>query len=66
MSENGKGVMDDLATLHSIDPNMRGNTICVLSDACAMMFSAFLAKFRDEFEKHIELGRCPLGSPYAA
>ena len=64
--ENGRGVMDDLATLLSIDPNMRGNTICVLSDACAMMFSAFLTKFRDEFEKHIALGRCPLGSPYIA
>jgi NADH-quinone oxidoreductase subunit F len=64
--ENGHGEPDDLATLNSIDPNMRGNTICVLSDACAMMFGAFVNKFRSEFEAHIEGGRCPLGSPYPA
>ena len=64
--ERGEGVPDDLDTLASIDPNMRGNTICVLSDACAMMFEAFLTKFYDEFEAHISLGRCPLGSPYPA
>ncbi len=64
--EAGKGVPDDLSTLDSIDPNMRGNTICVLSDACAMMFSAFVKKFRDEFEEHIQRGVCPLGSPYTA
>ncbi len=64
--EAGKGVPDDLSTLDSIDPNMRGNTICVLSDACAMMFSAFVNKFRGEFEEHIERGICPLGSPYPA
>ncbi len=64
--EAGKGVPGDLSTLDSIDPNMRGNTICVLSDACAMMFSAFVKKFRGEFEEHIERGACPLGSPYPA
>jgi NADH-quinone oxidoreductase subunit F len=64
--ENGRGVPDDLGTLESIDVNMRGNTICVLSDACAMMFGAFVKKFRSEFEAHIEGGRCPLGSPYPA
>ena len=63
--EAGKGVPDDLSTLESIDPDMRGNTICVLSDACAMMFSAFVKKFRGEFEEHIQRGVCPLGSPYA-
>ncbi|MEE9274040.1 MAG: NADH-quinone oxidoreductase subunit NuoF, partial [bacterium] len=62
--EAGRGVEDDLATLESVDPAMRGNTICVLSDACAMMFGAFLNKFRDEFEAHIARGRCPLGSPH--
>lgn len=64
--EAGNGVPDDMTTLDSIDPNMRGNTICVLSDACAMMFGAFVQKYRDEFEAHIELGRCPVGSPYPA
>ncbi|MEK6709000.1 MAG: NADH-quinone oxidoreductase subunit NuoF [Nitrospinota bacterium] len=64
--EAGRGRADDLATLASIDPNMRGNTICVLSDACAMMFGAFLKKFHPEFEAHVGGGGCPLGSPYPA
>lgn len=64
--EAGRGVPDDMTTLGSIDINMRGNTICVLSDACAMMFGAFVKKFRSEFEAHIESGRCPHGSPYPA
>ena len=63
--ENGKGVMEDISTLKSIDPNMRGNTICVLSDACAMMFGAILNKFEDEFEEHIRKKCCPLNSPYS-
>ncbi|MBI4251034.1 MAG: NADH-quinone oxidoreductase subunit NuoF [Candidatus Tectomicrobia bacterium] len=62
--ESGRGRPDDLATLASIDPSMRGNTICVLSDACALMFGAFLKKFHREFEAHVEQSRCPLGSPY--
>ncbi|MBT3821666.1 MAG: NADH-quinone oxidoreductase subunit F, partial [Nitrospinaceae bacterium] len=64
--EAGKGVPDDMSTLGSIDTSMRGNTICVLSDACAMMFGAFVKKFKSEFEAHIEGGRCPHGSPYPA
>ncbi|MEE9257255.1 MAG: NADH-quinone oxidoreductase subunit NuoF [bacterium] len=64
--EEGRGVPGDIPTLESIDPSMRGNTICVLSDACAMMFGAFVKKFHGEFEDHIALGRCPLGSPYPA
>jgi len=64
--EAGRGVPDDMTTLASIDINMRGNTICVLSDACAMMFGAFVKKFKSEFEAHIESGRCPHGSPFPA
>ncbi len=63
--ESGKGVKEDISTLKSIDPNMRGNTICVLSDACAMMFGAILNKFQDEFEEHISKKGCPLNSPYS-
>ena len=63
--ERGKGVKEDISTLKSIDPNMRGNTICVLSDACAMMFGAILNKFQDEFEDHINKKCCPLNSPYS-
>jgi NADH-quinone oxidoreductase subunit F len=40
---------------------MEGNTICVLADSLSMPVKGFVPKFRDEFEAHIRLGRCPFG-----
>ncbi|MFQ5894729.1 MAG: NADH-quinone oxidoreductase subunit NuoF [Nitrospinota bacterium] len=62
--ENGRGRPDDLDTLAGLLPNMQGNTICVLSDACSMAVGSSLQKFRAEYEAHIREGQCPLGSPY--
>ncbi|RJO63129.1 MAG: NADH oxidoreductase (quinone) subunit F [Myxococcales bacterium] len=57
--ERGQGEMKDLDDLLDICGNMIGTTICPLSDAAAMPMRAFVQKFRDEFEAHIKLGRCP-------
>jgi NADH-quinone oxidoreductase subunit F len=38
---------------------MEGNTICVLADSLSMPVKSFVPKYRDEFEAHIKLGRCP-------
>jgi len=38
--------------------NMKGVTICVLSDACAMPVEAMINKYREEFEYHIMEKRC--------
>jgi NADH-quinone oxidoreductase subunit F len=35
-----------------------GRTICALGDAAAMPVASFVKNFREEFEYHIEHGRC--------
>jgi NADH-quinone oxidoreductase subunit F len=57
--EAGNGRMEDLDMLISAATNMEGNTICVLADSLSMPVKSFVPKFRDEFEAHIKLGRCP-------
>jgi NADH-quinone oxidoreductase subunit F len=61
--------MQDLDMILDMCSNMKGVTICVLSDACAMPVEAMINKFRQEFEYHITEKRCMapvLTSPVAA
>ncbi len=58
--EEGTGREADLQVLLDISDNMMGNTVCVLADAAAMPTKSFVTKFRDEFIRHVELGRCPM------
>ena len=55
----GKGKKSDLDLLVSVASNMMGRTICPLADAAAMPVVSYVKKFREEFEKYIELGKCP-------
>jgi NADH-quinone oxidoreductase subunit F len=57
--EAGQGKIEQLELLNNISDNMVGNTICVLADSIAMPVKSYVTKFRDEFEAHIKLGRCP-------
>ncbi len=57
--EEGRGRMDDLEILKDVCRNMKGQTICVLSDSAAMPTESYLGYFREEFEAHIQLGSCP-------
>jgi NADH-quinone oxidoreductase subunit F len=66
--EEGRGVPEDLGILQNVataiapfPPIGLGNTICALGDAAALPVHSFLQKFRSEFERHIELKRCPFG-----
>jgi NADH-quinone oxidoreductase subunit F len=61
--------MQDLDMILDMCTNMKGVTICVLSDACAMPVEAMIRKFRNEFEYHITEKRClvhAVTSPEAA
>ena len=59
----------DLDIMASVQEHIIGNCLCVLGDAMAMPIGSMIAKFRDEFEAHIEAaraqrarrraGRCP-------
>ncbi len=62
--EEGKGRAEYIDTILDACLQMRGTTICALADGCAMPIDSIVRKFRDEFEEHIRLGRCPLNSKY--
>jgi NADH-quinone oxidoreductase subunit F len=60
--EHGQGRMADLDMIQDMCGHMKGVTICVLSDACAMPVEAMVRKFRDEFEYHVSEKRCLVAS----
>lgn len=57
--EEGRGRVADLEILKDVCRNMKGQTICVLSDSAAMPTESYLRYFQEEFEAHIQQGRCP-------
>jgi len=57
--EYGEGRMQDLDTLLNVCENMKGRTICVLSDAAAMPVEGFIKNYRSEFEQHVTGKVCP-------
>lgn len=53
----GKGRLQDVELLEKVADNMKGRTICALSDAAALPVLSFVSKFRDEFEFFVREGR---------
>ncbi len=58
---NGGGVKKDIDNIQYLAENMLGRTFCPLGDAAAMPTIAFVKKFREEFEAHLEGRPCPFG-----
>ncbi len=56
--ENGSGRPGELEILLDVCANMKGRTICPLSDAAAMPVESYVRKFYDEFAAHIQQQRC--------
>ena len=50
----GEATPMDLEIMASVQEHIIGNCLCVLGDAMAMPIGSMIAKFRDEFEAHIE------------
>ncbi len=67
--ETGEATPMDLEIMASVCENIIGNCLCVLGDAMAMPIGSMIAKFREEFEEHIERARVrnglgvPAGEP---
>jgi NADH-quinone oxidoreductase subunit F len=57
--EHGKGRSGDCELLLDICGNIEGRTVCAFGEAGSWPVRAFVNKFRDEFEEHIKLGKCP-------
>ena len=53
----GEATPMDLDIMASVQDHIIGNCLCVLGDAMAMPIGSMIAKFRDEFEAHIEAAR---------
>jgi NADH-quinone oxidoreductase subunit F len=69
--EEGQGEPKDLTLLMSVvnaiapyPPIGLGTTICALGDAAALPVHSYVAKFRAEFEQHINEHRCPFPHPF--
>ena len=59
--ENAQGRQEDMDRLLDVANNMGGRTICALADAAAMPVQGFLKHYSDEFQYHIDNGRCLVG-----
>ncbi len=55
----GQGSAADIDLIGDLARNMLGRTFCPLGDAAAMPTIAFVEKFRDEFEAHLDGKPCP-------
>jgi NADH-quinone oxidoreductase subunit F len=55
--DNGTATPMDIEIMASVQEHIIGNCLCVLGDAMAMPIGSMIAKFRDEFEEHIEQAR---------
>jgi len=56
--EHGQGRQEDLDLLNDIAGRIGGRTICALGDAAAMPVQSFLKHYREEFQYHIDHGKC--------
>jgi NADH-quinone oxidoreductase subunit F len=56
--ETGQGQPEDLDLLDGVAGRIAGRTICALGDAAAMPVQGMLRHFREEFQYHIDHGKC--------
>jgi NADH-quinone oxidoreductase subunit F len=57
----GEATPMDIEIMASVQEHITGNCLCVLGDAMAMPIGSMIAKFREEFEAHIEQARAHRG-----
>jgi NADH-quinone oxidoreductase subunit F len=59
--EAGEASQSELDLLLNVCDRILGNCLCPLGDAAAMPVASYVAKFRDEYQRHIDEGGCPFG-----
>jgi NADH-quinone oxidoreductase subunit F len=64
--DRGEATPMDLEIMASVQEHIIGNCLCVLGDAMAMPIGSMIAKFKDEFEAHIETRRLQSLEPLEA
>jgi NADH-quinone oxidoreductase subunit F len=59
--EEGRSDQAELDLLLDVCDRILGKCLCPLGDAAAMPIASYVDKFRDEFQRHLDEGRCPYG-----
>ena len=59
--EAGEASQGELDVLLDVCDRILGNCLCPLGDAAAMPVASYVARFRDEYQRHIDEGGCPFG-----
>jgi NADH-quinone oxidoreductase subunit F len=59
--EAGEAEQGELDLLLDVCDRILGNCLCPLGDAAAMPVASYVAKFRDEYQRHLDEGGCPFG-----
>jgi len=57
--EAGRGVPADLDLLLSLSGEISGKVLCALGDFATSPVTATVKQYRDEYQRHIDQGRCP-------
>jgi NADH-quinone oxidoreductase subunit F len=57
--EDGRAGSAELDLLDDVCDRMLGKSLCALGDFAVYPVSSYLRKYREEFEAHVTLGRCP-------
>jgi NADH-quinone oxidoreductase subunit F len=57
--EDGRGVPGDLDLLLSLSGQISGKVLCALGDFATSPVVATVRQYRDEYQRHIDDGRCP-------
>jgi NADH-quinone oxidoreductase subunit F len=59
--EDGRASQPDLDLLLSVCDRILGKCLCPLGDSDAIAVASYVARFREEFQAHIDQGGCPFG-----
>jgi NADH-quinone oxidoreductase subunit F len=58
--ERGFGRAEDIDLIKDVGQNMLFKSFCALADGAVSPLDSSIKFFRDEYEEHVRLGRCPL------
>jgi NADH-quinone oxidoreductase subunit F len=59
--EAGDGTQADLDLVVEVCGRIEGKSLCALGDFAVWCVGSYVEKFRDEFQRHVDEGRCPCG-----
>jgi NADH-quinone oxidoreductase subunit F len=58
--ERGQGRTEDIDLMTEVGQNMLFKSFCALADGAVSPIDSSIKFFREEYEEHVRLGRCPL------